>query len=363
MSKKQIDETPVENLEEDSVAMATLHPGSRAVKDDPKSKIEYIQHTIGAMHAMRKTDLEKWFHDAMNLVGKEVASLPGAANEKGNKASLNMKASGAVGKGGAAPNDPMVHLYDKNNPLAKILSVKEDVQEMFEGQDLSEEFKEKATTIFEAAVTARALMEVARIEEEYQTRIEEEVQQIAETLEKQVDSYLDYVVEKWMEDNQVAIESTLRNEIMEEFIDGLKGLFTEHYIDVPEEKISVIEQLAAKVEQLENKLDESINENVSLKKVVVEVEKNEAFAEMAEGLTLTQSEKFEALAEGVDFDGNVDAYKRKLSYIKETYFANTVKKSVSNIEEETFEGEESQTIATNPEVAAFVKAISRTAKK
>jgi len=363
MAKQQIDEAQVENLEEDSVAMATLHPGSRPVKDDPKSKIEYIQHAIGAMHAMRKDDLTKWFHDAMNLIGKEASALPGSANEKGNEASVSMKGSYATGKGGAQANDPMPHLDHKNNPLAKILSVKEDVQEMFEGQDLSEEFKEKATTIFEAAVSSRALMEVARIEEEYQTRLEEEVQQIAETLEKQVDSYLDYVVEKWLEDNQVAIESTLRNEIMEEFIDGLKSLFTEHYIDVPQEKIDVIEQLAAKVDQLEDKLDASINENVELKRVVAEVEKNEALAEMAEGLTLTQSEKFEALAEGVDFDGNVDAYKRKLSYIKETYFTTAVKKHVSNIEEETFEAEESQTIATNPEVAAFVKAISRTAKK
>jgi hypothetical protein len=241
--------------------------------------------------------------------------------------------------------------------------MKEDVEEMFSGQDLSEEFKEKATTLFEAAVNAKATLEVVRIEEEYSLRLEEEVAQIAENLEKQIDAYLDYVVENWMKENEVAIESTLRNEITEDFINNLRNLFSEHYINVPQEKIDVIEELALKVEQLESKLDESINENVDLKKFVAEVAKDEAIAEMSEGLTLTQQEKFELLSEGIEFDGDVDNYKKKLSYIKESYFSIGAKKPVSNIEEETFEGDESHNVPINPEVAAFVKAISRTVKK
>ena len=350
-----------EDIQEESIAGATLHPGSRPVKDDPKSKIEYIQHTIGAMHSMKKDDLTKWFHDAMDLIGKEASHLPGHANEKSNEASINMKPSHAIGKAGSSANDPMVHLDHKNNPLAH--SMKEDVEEMFSGQDLSEEFKEKATTLFEAAVNAKALMEIARLEEDYELSLQEKVTEIAESLEKQVDSYLDYVAENWMKENEVAIESTLRNEISEEFIDGLRGLFAEHYINVPEEKIEVIEQLAAKVERLESKLDESINENVELKKFVSEFERQEAIATMSEGLTLTQQEKFEALSEGIEFTGDVDTYTRKLSYIKETYFGNGKKSVSSNIDEETFEGDDSQTMHINSEVAEFVKAISRTVKK
>jgi hypothetical protein len=243
------------------------------------------------------------------------------------------------------------------------LSVKEDVEEMFEGQDLSEEFKENASTIFEAAVTARAALEIARLDEEYETRLEESVTEIVEELQTGLDSYLSYVAEKWMNENQVAIESALRNEIMEEFIDGLKGLFVEHYIDIPEEKVSVVESLAAKVEALESALDEQITENAELKTMVLESNKQEILDELAEGLTMSQAEKFFALSEGVHFDGDLDVYAKKLSVVKENYFT---KKSatVMNLEEETFEaGETTNSGSVDPSVNRYVQAISRTVKK
>jgi hypothetical protein len=350
------------HLKEESIAASTLHPGARAVTDDPKSKLEYINKTIGAMHSMKKTDLEKWFTDAMNLIGKEYSELPNNANEKSNEASIKMHDSGAIGKVGPSVNDPMPKIDHKNNPLAS--SMKEEVNEMFEGQDLSEEFKEKASTIFEAAINARAILEVARLQEEYEALFEEKVNEIKENLETQLDTYLEYVVEKWMSENEVAIESTLRNEIMEEFIDGLRGLFAEHYIDIPEDKVSVIEELASKVTDLESRLDESIIENVQLKKFFHEVEKQEAFAEMANGLTMTEKEKFEALAEGIEFDNDIDSYKRKLSYVRESYFTNKLNKpKVSNIEEETFEVENTDSAYISPEISAYAKAISRTVKK
>ena len=357
MSEKETEQ----NVQEDSVAMATLHPNTRPAGEDPKSKLSHISAMIGAAHAMSSTELEKWFREAMALIGHEDSKLPGHANEKGNENSLNIKPSHAVGHAGPSANDPMPKIDHKNNPLAS--AMKEDVAVMFEGQDLSEEFQQKAATLFEAAVTSRVIMETERLEEEYALRLEEQVKEISETVEKQVDSYLDYVVENWMKQNEVAIEATLRNEIVEEFITGLRGLFAEHYINVPQEKMEVIEQLAAKVEELEQKLDEVITENAELKDFVSESDRQTAIAEMSESLTMTQVEKFNALAEGIDFDGDVDTYKKKLSYIKESFITGSVKKPVSNIEEETFEGETAPSAPINPEVASFVHAISRTVKK
>ena len=173
-----------------------------------------------------------------------------------------------------------------------------------------------------------------------------------------------YIVEKWMEDNQVAIESALRNEIMEEFITGLKGLFAEHYIDMPEDKIDVVESLADKVEELENALDSAINENVELKSIISESERFSAIDELSEGLTMTQAEKFAALAEGVSFDGDLDTYKSKLQIVKETYFTSKATAS-STVEDETFEITENsdKTVAVDPEVNRYVQAISRSIKR
>jgi hypothetical protein len=351
-----------EDLDEESIAGATLHAGTRN-DENPKSRVEHLKSVIGAMHSMSSDELTKWYKEAMDLIGKETSHLPGSANDSSNRNSLNMKASYATGSGGASSADPMPRLDHKNNPIAS--SMKEDVEEMFDGEDLSEEFREKASTIFEAAVTARTLVEMARLEEEYEERLQEEVTSIAESLETNLDSYLDYVVDNWMKDNEVAIESTLRNEIMEEFIGGLKGLFAEHYIDVPTEKVNVIEELASKVEELEIRLDDSINENVQLKKTVLESTKTDILEELAENLNLVQSEKFFALAEGVAFDGDLNAYKRKLSYVKETYFPTSKKVYNSNIEEETFEGNTTlnESVSNDPAINRYAQIISRTVKR
>jgi AcrR family transcriptional regulator len=335
-----------ENLDEESIASATLKAGSRP-DDNPKSKIDYMTKALGAMNAMKKEDLTKWYTQAMALIGKEASSLPAGASADSNAATVDMK----TGKGPKT-----------RDPMPKI-NVKEDVEEMFTGEELSEEFKDKASTLFEAAVNARAMVEIARLEEEYETRLEEEVTSIVEEVENNLNTYLDYVVENWMQENEVAIESSLRNEIMEEFIGGLKNLFAEHYIDMPEEKISVVEELAAKVERLEAALDETINENNELKEAVLESARQEIVSEVSEGLALSQSEKFLSLAEGVNFDGDLDVYKKKLSVVKESYFPSTKPQS-SYIEEETFEGEVSEKIVSvDPQVNKYVQAISRTIKK
>jgi hypothetical protein len=166
-------------------------------------------------------------------------------------------------------------------------------------------------------------------------------------------------------ENEVAIESTLRNEIMEEFMDGLKNLFSEHYISVPEDKVDVLEALAEKVNVLEEKLDETISENAALKGTLIEDQARDIFVELASDLALTQQEKFAALAEGIEFDGNLNTYAKKLNIIKENYFRNETTTYSSNIEEETFEGEltESTNRYVDPNVNRYVQAISRNIKK
>jgi hypothetical protein len=337
----------IEAIEEGTMAQDSLKPASKSIAD-PKSRIEMMTAVLKGMDTMPKKDLVKWFDQAQAVFGP--GKDYGVGDKSGsNQASIDMK-------GGSGP---------KTRDAMPKLSMKEDVEEMFSGSDLSEEFKEKASTLFEAAVQARIIAESARLEEEFEEKLVEAVAEINEELTTKVDSYLDYVVEQWMEDNAVAIESTLRNELTTEFIEGLKGLFAEHYIDVPQEKISVIESLAEKVDQLEEKLTESISENAELKKAFVEVEKNEVFESFLSDLALSQQEKFAALAEGVDFDGDLETYARKLTIIKENYFGAEKKAPVStNIVEETFEGEtNTEVVNVDPVMSRYAQAISKSIKK
>jgi hypothetical protein len=338
----------VEAIEEGTLAQDSLKPASRPVTDDPKSRIEIMKTMIGAMAEMPKKDLVKWFDQAQAQFG------PGKDYGVGDKSGANQASIDMKSGSGPKTKDPMPKL-----------NVREDVEAMFNGEELTEEFKDKASTLFEAAVEARVIAEYARLEEEFDDKLTEAVAEINEELTSKIDAYLDYVVEQWMEENEVAIESTLRNELAEEFIEGLKGLFAEHYIDVPQEKIDVIESLAAKVEELESMVSEAIEENNQLKDALVESEKKEVFESYLGDLALSQQEKFKALAEGVDFDGDLEVYAKKLSIIKENYFGEVKKAPAStNIEEETFEGEvKAETVSVDPAMNFYAQAISRTLKK
>jgi hypothetical protein len=241
--------------------------------------------------------------------------------------------------------------------------MKEDLDALFDGYELTEEFKETTTTLFEAAVNARVVAESVRLEEEFATKLEEEVAVFSEEMTDKIDAYLNYAVENFMKENEVAIESTLRNELAEEFMGGLKNLFAEHYISVPQEKVDVLEAMAEKVEALEYKLDEVITENTELRGVILSESAVKVFTDLASDLALTQQEKFAALAEGIEFDGNLDVYSRKLNTIKETYFKNDSQHYSSNIDEETFEGEVAERVYGDPQVNRYVQALARTVKK
>ena len=204
------------------------------------------------------------------------------------------------------------------------VDMSEHVNALLEGEELSEEFKEKATTIFEAAVKQKVEEEIARLEEAYASTLEEQIEDITEELSSNVDDYLNYVVESWMNDNEIAIESGLRSELTEDFISGLRNLFSENYIDIPEDKVSVVEELSEKIDELEGKLNEEIENNVVLSKMLSESKKVEALNTIVEGLTSTQAEKLKSLAEGIEF-ADIGQFNEKLETLRESYFPTSVK--------------------------------------
>ena len=204
------------------------------------------------------------------------------------------------------------------------VDMQEHVNALLEGENLSEEFHAKATTIFEAAVKAKLEEEIALLEQAYAETLEERVAQIEEELTSQVDDYLNYVVEQWVEENEVAVESALRSELTEDFISGLRHLFAEHYIDIPEEEVPVVEELSSQVEELEAKLNEEIERNVSLRSALNESRKNEIVAYVCEGLTDTQQEKLRGLVENIAYE-NDDQFIEKISTLRESYFSTAAK--------------------------------------
>ena len=201
--------------------------------------------------------------------------------------------------------------------------MKEHVDALLAGENLSEEFRAKAETIFESAVAVRVDEQVKVLEEAYAKSLEEEVLQISESLTEQVDAYLNYVVEQWISENEIAIETGLRTELTEEFISGLKTLFAEHYIDIPEDKVSVLEGLSTRLETAETRLNEEIDRNVALTKTLNESLRTEIVNTICEGLTATESDKLRRLSENVSFN-DVDEFAGKIQTLRESYFSRTV---------------------------------------
>jgi len=203
------------------------------------------------------------------------------------------------------------------------LNVKEDMDAIMNGEELSEDFKTKATTIFEAAVSAKVISEVNQrvdaLEEEFKKEIQEAKEEYKSNMSEKVDGYLNYVVEEWMKENELAVERGIRSELVEDFMTGLKNLFQEHYIDIPEEKVDLVDDLFEKVEDLEKQLDETVNNSVEMKKELAEYKKQETLREVSEELADTEKEKLQKLSEGVDYEDS-EQYKEKLEVIKENYF-------------------------------------------
>ena len=239
----------------------------------------------------------------------------------------------------------------------KSINVKEDVAALVSGEGLSEEFQEKAATIFEAAVKSKIRSEIVRMEEDYRKQLEESIETEKEELTTKVDNYLQYVVEEWMKENELAIERGLKGEIAEDFIAGLKQLFEDHYIDVPDEKYDVLEAQSEKITELENRLNEMMEENIEKKKVVESLTRETVIVEVSDDLAETEEEKFKELVEDVEYTDE-QSFRNKLNTLKESYFPKTGGEESFIIDDEN--SETAQDIDTTDTIRSYMSAISRT---
>jgi len=257
---------------------------------------------------------------------------------------------------------------DDNPPAARKIEMnledlRRDIANIFSGDtNLSEEFKTQASSIFEAAVIARVNNEVEAITEELVEQAAEEIEGIKEALVEKVDSYLNYVVEQWMQDNEIAVEKGLRTEVAEDFMLGLKNLFQEHYFEVPEDRVDVLEDMAAKVDEAAAQLDETLMANIELKTELDALKRDRIVEQAARGLTATDAEKLGKLLEGVDFD-NADLFTQKVSVIKESYFGGTKPNSPEKMLQESLQDQGFKGAEPTGNMDRYVKALSRTVKK
>ena len=245
-----------------------------------------------------------------------------------------------------------------------VIDLSKDVEALVSADaDLSEEFKEKAATIFETAVKTRLAEKEMKMKKKMEDEMEKKTASIKEELVEKVDSYLNYVVEEWVKDNELAVESGIRSEIAEDFISGLKNLFKEHYIDVPEEKYDVLEAMAKEKEELEKKLNEEMAKNVELSKSNSTYSKEKIFSEASNGLADTETEKLKELAENIEFKDEQD-FSKKLDTIKESYFPKTKSEPTESKEDvDSVVGDANLTTGSNEAMAAYTAAISNTLTK
>ena len=240
------------------------------------------------------------------------------------------------------------------------LDIKADVDALVGDSDLSEEFKQKAATIFEAAIKAKVKEESQRLQGEYETKLKEDTEAHKADVVEKVDSYLNYVVEEWMQENKIAIERGIKGEIAEDFIGGLKKLFEDHYIDVPDEKYNVLEDQASKIEDLEKKLNEEIEKNVNQNKTIGELKREDIAKAVSENLTDVEKEKFNKLAEEVEYSNEED-FTTKVKTIKESYFGKKDEAKSNDIDDVAVsDGSTVEPADLTNSMAAYSAAISKT---
>jgi hypothetical protein len=242
----------------------------------------------------------------------------------------------------------------------KSIDVQEHVEALMSGEgDLSDEFKKKAATVFESAVKSKVRDEVTRLQENYDNEIEQGIKSNKSELTEKVDTYMNYVVEEWMKENELAVERGLKGEIAEDFIAGLKQLFEDHYVDIPDDKYDVLQAQSDKIAELEEKVNKTLEESIEFKKSNDDLTRNKVISEMVSDLADTEIEKFKSLTEDVDF-GNEEDFKGKLETLKESYFPKTIKETTENID--NVETGPAQDIDVTDSMAAYSKAIGTAVK-
>ena len=242
----------------------------------------------------------------------------------------------------------------------KNMDMKEDVAALTEGEELSEEFKQKAATVFEAAVKAKLVEEIENLEGEYETKVNEKVSEVKEEIVDKVDAYLNYVVEEWMKENELAIEKGLRNEITEDFIGGLKSLFESHYINVPQEKYDVIESQAAEIEKLKEDYNKSIEKNVELNQKIAESTREDIIKDVSSDLAATEADKLKGLAEGIEYK-DADSFRKSVETLKNSYYPKA-KASDTESNEVAEQNAGSSNVNLSESMAAYTAAISKSKK-
>lgn len=338
-----------DELEEGNAA-DTLKPG--AGSGGTESKAVTLATFTSLLSKLGKEDLSNFFNDSQAVFAKN--KVPGGVDKAAaNRGTVNMKPSAAVGSG----------------------AWKEDIDDMFSDEELTEEMREKTETIFEAAVNTRMSLETVRLEEEFEAKeaeleeafevaLEEETTKMFEGLSSKLDQYLDYVVEQWMEENEVAIESGIRTEIAENFMTGLHNLFSENYLTVPEEKLDFVADMKAELEEMRESMNNVIDEKLELEAIIIEATKEATLEEVSDGLAETQIEKLRTFAEGIEYV-DADTYRKKLDIVKENYFkAGKTKADTGLITEaiDGFDSTEEPGRGVEPQMDHYVKAIKKAVK-
>ena len=244
----------------------------------------------------------------------------------------------------------------------EMIDVEQDIQALLEGEELSEEFQNKARTIFEAAIRTKLSEIKEQVKVSYEEKLVEEVASIKEELKDRVDSYLEYVADEWVQENKIAIEHGLKSEMTESFLEGMRGLFEEHYVTIPEEKYDVIESMVDKLDEMEDKLNEQIEKNVALNKRLSESTADVIFADVTEGLAQTQRDKLASLIENVEFESE-ESYREKISTLRKSYFPDNAGVQRDNSENLT-EGNQAEVSASvSSTMEAYLKTLGRVSKK
>ena len=303
----------------------------KEVKSNTKNGM--IAQVYDMLKGMSKDEISEKFGLMQDLVDLDIEQLNNETDAESADENVVVEAQEKI-------------LYSRKDLTADDIELdsKEDIEAISGKEELSDEFKAKAKDIYETAVKSKVVDEVnkrvEKIEEEYLSEIEESTKKFQGEMVEKVDNYLNYVVTEWMEDNNLAVERGIKSELTDDFMTGLRNLFKEHYIDVPEEKVDIVDDLFDKVEELESKLNEEIDKNVSLKKDLAEATKEGILSDVCEDLADTQKEKISSLAEGVEFE-NEDQFKAKLAMLKESYFPQKeVVKSEDDVTETTLSTEE-----------------------
>jgi len=317
-------------------------PGEAA----PKTKIGMINAMVDSAKKLKKDELGKIYGD----VAKKLEGYHEGAHEDDEEDDDEKEESVKIASKKITKED---------------IDVSQDMDAIFNSEDeLTEDFKTKATVIFETAVISKVNEVLAKISDSQESDLAEEKEKIAEELSTKLDDYLDYVVGSWVEENKIAIERGIRGQISEDFLSGLKALFTEHYVEIPEEKVDVVEELVSKVDDLESDLKEQTENNITLNKQIKDFECQQTFDSCTSGLTESEIEKFRDLATNVEFEDQ-DDYRSKINIIKENYFKQSSEdlSSEVNIDVDSPIEEDQTDEGTDPTMSAYVNTLTRSLKK